>query len=110
MFTQKIIYMAKSQLIENQAVAIYFTSPECNVCKVLKPKVRELVEQKFPEMVLYFINIAEDPKTAAEFQVFTVPVILIYFEGREYIRKVRNISLIELEKEITRPYGLLFES
>jgi len=101
--------MVKDQLIENQAVALYFTSPKCNVCKVLKPKVRELVEQKFPEMVLHFINIAENPVIAAEFQVFTVPVILIYFEGREYIRKVRNIGIIELEKEITRPYMLLFE-
>ena len=101
--------MVKDQLIENQAVALYFTSAECNVCKVLKPKVRELVEQKFPEMVLHFINIAENPMIAAEFQVFTVPVILIYFEGREYIRKARNIGLIELEKEITRPYDLLIE-
>ena len=102
--------MVKNQLIENQAVAIYFTSSECNVCKVLKPKVRELIEQKFPEMVLYFINIVENPEIAAEFQVFTVPVVLIYFEGREFIRKVRNIGLIELEKEIIRPYRLLFES
>jgi len=102
--------MTKNQLIENQAVALYFTSPECNVCKVLKPKVRELFEHKFPEIDLQFINIAEDPMIAAEFQVFTVPVILIYFEGQEYIRKVRNIGLFDLEKEISRPYELLFES
>ena len=102
--------MDKNQLIEDQAVTLYFTSPECNVCKVLKPKVREMIEQKFPEMVLHFINIAENPMMAAEFQVFTVPVILIYFEKREYIRKVRNIGINELEKEISRPYKLLFES
>ncbi|MGD9327767.1 MAG: thioredoxin family protein [Cyclobacteriaceae bacterium] len=102
--------MNKGQLISNQSVAIYFTSPECNVCKVLKPKVRELIDQKFPKMDLHFIDISENPMTAAEFQVFTVPVILIYFEGQEYIRKVRNIGLFELEKEISRPYELLFES
>lgn len=102
--------MNQSQLIENQSVALYFTSPECNVCKVLKPKVMELVEQKFPKIDLHFIDIVENPETAAEFQVFTVPVILIYFEGQEYIRKVRNIGIIELEREISRPYELLFES
>jgi len=102
--------MNKAQLIDNQAVALYFTSPDCNVCKVLIPKVRELIDQKFPEMILQFIDIAENPMTAAEFRVFTVPVILIYFEGREYIRKVRNIGLLELESEISRPYELLFES
>ena len=102
--------MNKEQLIDNQAVALYFTSPDCNVCKVLIPKVRELIDQKFPEMILHFIDISENPMTAAELQVFTVPVILIYFEGREYIRKVRNIGLFELESEISRPYELLFES
>ena len=110
MVRSDLLIMNREQLLDNQSVALYFTSPECSVCKVLKPKVRELINQKFPEMKLYFIDIAENPKTAAEFQVFTVPVILIYFEGREYIRKVRNIGIIELEKEISRPYELLFES
>jgi thioredoxin-like negative regulator of GroEL len=102
--------MNRNQLISNQSVALYFTSPGCNICTVLKPKVRELIVQKFPKMNLRFIDITENPMTAAEFQVFTVPVILIYFEGQEYIRKMRNIGLIELEKEISRPYELLFES
>ena len=102
--------MNKTQLISNQSVVLYFTSPECNVCKVLKPKVRQLIDKKFPKLKLHFIDIAENPMTAAEFQVFTVPVVLVYFEGQEYIRKVRNIGLFELEREISRPYDLLFES
>jgi thioredoxin-like negative regulator of GroEL len=102
--------MELSQIIENQAVILYLTSPECNVCKVLKPKVREMVDEKFPDMSLHFIDISQYPKIAADLQVFTVPVILVYFEGREFFRKVRNISLIELEKEISRPYDLLFRS
>ena len=110
MLRQDLQIMNKEQLIDNQSVALYFTSPECNVCKVLKPKVSELIDEKYPEMKLHFIDIAENPGMAAEFQVFTVPVILIYFEGREYIRKVRNIGLLELEREISRPYELLFGS
>jgi thioredoxin-like negative regulator of GroEL len=102
--------MELSQLTDNQTVILYLTSPECNVCKVLKPKVREIVDKKFPKMSIHFIDINQYPKIAAELQVFTVPVILVYFEGREFFRKVRNISLIELEKEILRPYDLLFGS
>jgi len=102
--------MELHQLIDKQAVILYLTSPECNVCKVLKPKVREMVEKVFPRMTILFIDISRNPKIAAELQVFTVPVILVYFEGREFIRKARNISLKELEKEISRPYKLFFES
>jgi hypothetical protein len=69
-----------------------------------------MVDKKFPKMSIHVIDISQYPKIAAELQVFTVPVILVYFEGREFYRKVRNISLIELEKEISRPYDLLFGS
>ena len=102
--------MELSQLTDNQTVILYLTSPDCNVCNVLKPRIREMVDKKFPRMSIRFIDISEYPKIAAELQVFTVPVILVYFEGREFFRKVRNISLIELEKEISRPYDLLFGS
>jgi len=102
--------MKLSHLTDNQSVILYLTSPECNVCKVLKPRVREMINKKFPKMSVHFIDISQYPKIAAELQVFAVPVILVYFEGREFFRKVRNISLIELEKEISRPYHLLFGS
>jgi thioredoxin-like negative regulator of GroEL len=96
--------MDSKQLIDNQGVILYFTTPECNVCKVLKPKIRALIENKSPKMAIQFIDVSQNPKLAADFQIFTVPVILVYFEKNEFIRKVRNISLIELEKEISRPY------
>jgi thioredoxin-like negative regulator of GroEL len=102
--------MDLNQLTEDQAVILYLTSPECNVCKVIKPRVREMVAKKFPRMSIHFIDIGQYPKAAAELQVFTVPVLIVYFEGREFFRKVRNISLLELEKEISRPYNLLFDS
>ena len=95
--------------IKDQSVILYFTSPECQVCKVLKPKVKEMVDALFPKLSIRFIDVSMERETAARHQVFTVPVILVFFEGKEYIRKSRNFSLIELEKEISRPYHLLFE-
>ena len=35
-------------IIENDEAALfYFSTPTCNVCKVLKPKVKELIEEDF---------------------------------------------------------------
>jgi thioredoxin-like negative regulator of GroEL len=102
--------MSPYQLTESQAVILYFTAPHCNVCKVLKPKILELIKSKYPEMNINFIDVSKYPKVAAQFQVFTIPVILVYFEGREFYRKARNLSLFELEKEISRPYQLLFKT
>jgi thioredoxin-like negative regulator of GroEL len=90
------------------AILLYFTSPDCNVCKVLLPKVRELAVSKFPLLKLHVVDIASNRAMAGKFQIYTVPVILVLFEGREFSRKVRNFSIQELEKEIERPYKLFF--
>lgn len=97
------------QITDNQSIILYFSSRRCEVCKFLKPKVRELIREKFPKMDLRFIEVDTHKQIAADFQVFAVPVILVYFEGKEFYKKVRNISVFELEKEISRPYQLLFE-
>ena len=100
--------MKKVELINDPAVLLYFTSPECNVCKTLKPKVRELIEMKFPLMNMKEVNVQDYPTVAGEFGVFTIPVVLVYFEGKEFLRKTRNMSIYELEKELSRPYSLFF--
>jgi hypothetical protein len=37
-----------------------------------------------------------------------VPTILVFIEGKEFIRKSRNIGIEELGDLIARPYTLLF--
>lgn len=93
---------------EEPALLAYFSTENCNVCKVLKPKVAELVKNEFPKIKLVYINSDVLPELAAQNQVFAAPTILIYFEGREYIRKSRNIGISELQREIERPYSMIF--
>ena len=101
--------MERGELIKDQAVLLYFTSTGCNVCKVLLPKVEQMIQNVFPEFTFHKINADDNRSIAASFEIFTIPVILIYFEGKEFYRKARNISIIELEREISRPYHLLFD-
>ena len=93
---------------EEPALLAYFSTEDCNVCKVLKPKVAELIQSEFPKIKLVYIKTDNLPEVAAQNQVFTVPTILIYFDGREYIRKSRNIGIGELQREIERPYAMIF--
>lgn len=93
---------------EEQALLAYFSTDACNVCKVLKPKVSELLQTEFPKMKMIYIKSDMFPEVAAQNQVFTAPTILVFFEGREYIRKSRNIGVGELQRDISRPYSLIF--
>lgn len=98
----------KSTIIKEKAVLIYFSNNTCNVCKVLKPKIHELLQTYFPLIQMYYCDTIERPDIAAQNSIFTVPTILIYFNGKEFMRKSRNIGITELQKEIERPYLLLF--
>lgn len=90
------------------ALLIYFSTETCNVCKVLKPKVAGLIQASFPEIKMVYIQTDKLPQVAAQNQVFAVPTILVFFGGKEYIRKSRNIGISELEREIYRPYSMIF--
>ena len=86
----------------NRTTVVYFSTPECNVCKVLKPKVLELLEEDFPNFVFGYVNCDSNKITAAQNSVFTVPTLIVFAEGKEVLRKSRNISLAELNEEILR--------
>jgi thioredoxin 1 len=92
----------------NAAAVFYFSTDTCNVCKVLRPKVARMLDMEFPLFRLYYVNIEQSPLLAGQYRIFSIPTILVFFDGKEFFRKSRNISLTELENEIHRPYSLLF--
>ncbi|MEA1898346.1 MAG: thioredoxin family protein [Bacteroidota bacterium] len=97
--------------ISNNAPAslFYFSHDDCNVCKVLKPKVHELLQEKYPKIPMYYVNIHKSSKISGQRSIFAVPTILVYMDSQEIIRKSRNIGLAELDELIAKPYSLLFD-
>ena len=97
------------QLSENhKAVCFYLSTPECNVCKVLKPKVIEMLKSDFPQIRFYYIDLNEAKEISGQLSVFSVPTILVYFEGKETIRVSRNVHPEELREQIDRYYKMIF--
>ena len=78
------------QLIQTEeAVLVYFSTQDCNVCKVLKPKLEGMIRDKFPGIKTVYAEITKHPEVAGVYQIYTVPVVVVYFHGREYLRKSR---------------------
>jgi thioredoxin 1 len=93
---------------EHDAVLAYFSTEACSVCHVLKPKVIEMVSEAFPKLKMVFIESDKLPELAAQNRVFTAPTVVVFFAGRETIRKSRAFGVDELRSEIQRYYSLLF--
>lgn len=96
-------------LSERDAVLAYFSTETCSVCHVLKPKVIEMVSETFPKMKMVFVESDKLQELAAQNRVFTAPTVVVFFAGRETIRKSRAFGVDELRSEIERPYSLMFE-
>ena len=80
----------------------YFSSKDCGVCKVLKPKIVTLLEEKFAGVQFIYVDIEEEMEKAAQYGIFTIPVVLIIIDGKEYHRFVRTFSVLELENKLAR--------
>lgn len=91
------------------AVLAYFSHDHCNVCKVLKPKLGTLLNEDFPKIEQVYINTEHTPEIAGQYNIFTVPVVIVFFEGQESLRKSRNFGIGEISDYLARPYSIIFE-
>lgn len=92
---------------ENLAVMLYFSAPTCNVCHALKPKLLEAIGENFKTFEILSIDVSSDAEIAAHFSVFAIPTVLVFLDGKEFLRKSRHMSVGEVINEIKRPYEIM---
>ena len=97
----------KQNINTQKGVVLYFKNDRCAPCLALRPKVEALIKNKFDKMDFEIIDTVKQPELSNEFNVFSNPTILVFFEGKEYIRKSKYVSISELENEISRLYEMV---
>jgi len=93
---------------KHPALLVYFTSPQCVACKSLRPKVEQMAELHFPEMKYLLVDASQNPSMTSDAGVYSAPTLVVYFEGKEYIRESKYISVEQLKEKIERYYNLMF--
>jgi thioredoxin-like negative regulator of GroEL len=97
------------KLIEdNEMVLVYFGSENCGVCSAMKPKLEEILKN-YPKVKSVQVDVEKLLEVSALYNIFTIPGILLFIEGKETIREARNVSIIDLNNKISRYYKLFFE-
>ena len=87
---------------------IYITTKNCNVCKVLQPKLRELA-QSYQGSTFRLIELDDHKEAAGFFMAFSVPTFLVYSEGSELIRTARHLNIDEIRTKLNRYYQMIFD-
>ncbi|MEI3604206.1 thioredoxin family protein [Pseudogracilibacillus sp. SE30717A] len=92
------------QLIQlNQLAFIYVTQPNCSVCHGLRPQIEKILKN-YPKIKSCQVDASKVPEIAGKFMIFTAPVLLLFVNGKEYIREARFVQTELFIKKIEKIY------
>ncbi len=79
----------------NQKTCVYFTTVDCQVCRVVKPKLKSILKE-YPHISLIEINLMDSPIIASQNMVFAVPTLIIFSNGNEVKRFSRYLDMSDI--------------
>jgi len=86
---------------------IYIIKKDCNVCKVLQPKLRELAKN-YKGSTFHLIELDDHKEAAGFFMAFSVPTFLVYSQGQELNRTARHLNIDEIRTKLNRYHQMIF--
>ena len=60
-------------------------------------------------MELVFVNSEKFPLLPAQYGIFANPTLVVFFEGKEYKRVSKYVSIPQLSEMIDRTYNMVFD-
>lgn len=87
----------------SQLSFLYISRSNCSVCHGLFSQVQQVMI-KYPEIKLGHIDADEVMEVAGYFSIFTVPVLLLFVDGKEYVREARIVHMDLFDQKIRKVY------
>lgn len=91
----------KEFIQSNELAFVYISRVDCSVCHAVRPQVEHILED-YPRIHSIQADADVIPEVAGEFNVFTVPALLLFADGKEYIREARFVNMEDLEHQFKR--------
>ena len=83
-----------NKIKEEKYFLLYVSMNNCSICHADMPKVEKIANEKnFPS---YHIEAPEIPEAVGQLSLFSVPVVILFYEGREIHRQAKTIDFKEL--------------
>jgi len=72
----------------NSVVLVEFWAAWCGPCRALAPTIEELAEEYAGKVLVAKLDVDENPNTAEQFQVFSIPTVVVIKDCGEVERIV----------------------
>lgn len=84
----------------NRLVVIHVMRNHCSVCHAVLPQIEDIVND-YSKVHFAVINQSNVEAIAGELSIFTVPVDLIFLDGKEMHRQARFIDMQDFEHQLS---------
>lgn len=87
---------------ENRPIVIEFSASWCGPCRMLKPLIEELAEKLCDKVTFYEADVDEQQELAEQFEVSSVPTLVLIQNGEVKSESIGVRSKDELQSWILR--------
>lgn len=90
----------RSSIQKTGTVIVDFWASWCGPCRMMNPILEQLNSEG--KITVYKVNVDEQPQLASQFQVQSIPTILVYENGIEKGKIVGAMPLQQLKEHISK--------
>lgn len=81
-------------------ILVDFYADWCHPCRMISPEVEALAKEYDGKLIVGKLNVDENRKTATEYQVMSIPTLVLFKEGKAVERIVGAVPRSFIEDKI----------